>query len=250
MKIQNNTGTGSANGSIQSSYQQKQDSQLNAIQNQINNVQKQIQNLAKENEMTAEEKMSKRKEYQQELQSLNNQMTQRKIEIQKEQREAAAEAQNQAGNKGAGNILENGKGDLTSQTENLMGAATMKGLISADTVMKQVNTVQSVKTELEGTARVLKSEIKLDKNRGLDTTKKEEALQKNNERLQEVFEDLGEKISSVKDEIDHAKEVEQKENLTHSDNEEKSLDTLKNETDTQAKKTINLEKGQYVDERI
>ena len=249
MKIQNSA-AGSANQSIKGGGQQREDSQLNAIQNQINGVQKKLQSLNKDEAMSAEEKASKRKEYQQEIQALNKELSQRKIDIQREQREAAAaQSQNKSEGNQNGAPLSEADGKNGSQQGNSMGLSTMKSIISAEATMKAVDTVQSVKTGIEGTNRILNAEIKLDKNRGQDTSQKEALVRENGQRIEGLMEDLGKKIGKASAEAEKIQETEK----TEKPDETEKAEALKEKEQKEAgtgKTPVNLEKGQYVDERI
>ncbi len=165
-----------------------QDSGLKAIQDQIDNVQKQLQVLSGNEKISAEEKMSKQKELQQQLQELNKQLAQRKIEIQQEKREKAA-------------AKANGMEAVPQSTENqesgVMETVSMKEMIHADASMKQVKTVQFVKTGMEGRAGVLESEIKTDQGRG-SVEKKQSELAKLNGRINDASSDMMKRASGAK----------------------------------------------------
>ncbi len=107
-----------------------------------------------------------------------------------------------------------------------MGAATMKGIIKRrhnHETSQYCST--SVKTNLEGTAGVLKIEIELDKNRGLDTTKKEELLVKTSENLEGLYEDLGEKIADASNQLENANEVDGKDKTSDKEKEDKNSES-------------------------
>lgn len=59
---------------------------------------------------------------------------------------------------------------------NGLSQASMQAMISADSSLKQAKVQGSTATQMEGNARVLESEIKMDKGRGASTEKKEEEL--------------------------------------------------------------------------
>lgn len=248
MKIQGSSEANGGKTSFQPNRQQEQDSQLKAIQSQIDNVQKQLKNLNDDKEVTAEEKMSKRKELQEELQSLNNQMMQRKIEIQKEKREAAAEALRQEAEKTA--ATKNPDGNTNKSTDS-MSSKTVEGLVAADSTMKQVDVTQRIKTKLEGTNRVLDSEIAIDKSRGMDTSSKQKEVDKNKDLIQNIMEDLGEKINEASERIENGMTADQIEQKAADEKEKDEAQNGKNEVAGNGeKKVVNLEKGQYIDEYL
>lgn len=140
------------------------------IQKQIANAQKKFQELSSREGMTMEEKMKKRQEIQQEITSLNQQLRQHQIEQRKEQQSKGASMEDMiGGRKAAKPSKEEGGGSGLSQ-------AGMQAMISADASMKQAQAQGSVAANLEGTARVLKSEIHMDQGRGGNTEAKEKTL--------------------------------------------------------------------------
>ncbi|WP_432403594.1 FlxA-like family protein [Wukongibacter sp. M2B1] len=173
-----------------------QDEQIKSIQKQIENLQKQLQNLSENENMSPEVMMEKRKELQQQIQDLNKQISQRKMEIQREKREAA-KVDNQ----------ETRPTNTTKEDYVTIGAGTMQGLISADASMKQINTVQSIKTGMEGRAGVLECEIKIDKSRGGSTEKKEAELAELNSRIDTTTNDMMDKISNINTGVEKPKEA-------------------------------------------
>ena len=130
------------------------DSVAKSIQNQIANAKKQLQELASNKDMQPEEKMKKKQEIQQEINSLNQQLRQHMSEKRNEQRQKTQNTQNTQN---------------TSQTD-------MQAMLSADSAMKQAKVQGSTAKGLEGKAGVLKVEIKLDAGRGGNAEKKREQL--------------------------------------------------------------------------
>lgn len=181
---------GSANnnlgsGSIQMSMQQGNDSFSKDIQNQIANAQKQMQEISENKEMSVEEKMKKRQELQKQISDLENQLRQHQIEqrTQKQQKKSSS------------------KDD-------------MQAIISADSSVKQVKEQGAVKTEMEGTVRVLKSEIKQDEARGQDTTKKKEDLAEVETKTENIITSQMSILSSVQKNLRATSEKEQKDSIS------------------------------------
>lgn len=129
-----------------------QDAYSKGIQSQIANVQKQLQSLSSREGMSPEEKMKKRQELQRQINDLNNQLRQHEIEQRKERQKQKTEG------------------------------GSMEAMISADAAMNQAQVQNSVATDIEGSARILKSEIRQDAARGGDTSDKQEALAELEER--------------------------------------------------------------------
>ncbi|MDE6744808.1 MAG: FlxA-like family protein [Lachnospiraceae bacterium] len=156
---------------------QATDSYSRNIQSQIANAQKQMQELSSNENLSLEDKMKKRQEIQQQINDLNTQLRQHQMEQRraamggsdKQQTKGSSMDELLGGTKNTGNAKTGKKGSGISQ-------AGMTAMISADSSMKQAKVQGSVATNLNGTARVLKFEIEMDKERGIDTQKQEEDL--------------------------------------------------------------------------
>ena len=145
------------------------DSVSKNIQNQIANAQKQLQELSANKDMGVEEKLKKRQEIQQQITDLNNQLRQHQIEQRKEQQAKKSSMDDMLGGSKK-NSPEAGK-----QSTGL-SQASMKAMIYSDSAMAQAQVQGSVATKMEGRAKVLESEIKLDSGRGNDVEAKKEEL--------------------------------------------------------------------------
>lgn len=121
---------------------QGQDAVSRSIKQQIAELQKQMQQLSSDNDISAEDKMKKRQELQKEISNLNMELRKHQIEQQNEQRQKAAEKQD--------NVSEAGE------------PAGMQSIISADHSVKQAKLQGSVAKQAEGRANVLKVEMKQD----------------------------------------------------------------------------------------
>ena len=197
MQIINNKASISASSNYtMNSSDANQDNYIKSLQKQIENVQKQLQSLSENNQMPPKEKMERRKILQQQIQDLNRQIAQRKIEIQQEKLAAATKEEKQ-GSRQKSKV----KGDPSTPE-----TADMQGLIRADSSMKQVNTLHSVKTKLEGKSRVLENEIKL--SRGGPTERKGAELSKLKDRIRDASDDIMDKISDISEELDEAEDVQ------------------------------------------
>lgn len=195
---------GTNNNQMQMRIGTDQDNQLQAIEKQITDVQNQIQKISENKNMSDEQKAERRKELQQQLQDLNKQLMERKIEIQKEKREKNAKT--------------NGSNNNTNSKDTT--EFSVEGLISASNAMKQIKTTNTVKTSMEGEARVLKSEIKMDKSRGVNTDNKESRLAKVNEKISDITEDINKQIKDISSTLGKVENKEKEEN-----NDEKKDDT-------------------------
>jgi len=163
-----------------------QDEQIKSLQKQIEIVQKQLHSLSGNKSMSPEEIMEKRKELQQQIQDLIRQISRRKMEIQKEKHETS-KTENQKTRQ-----VNTAKEDYAA-----IDTGTMQELISLDSTMKQINTVQSIKIAMEGRVRVLKREIETDKGRGCSTEEKEAELAELNDRINAISNDIMYIISGI-----------------------------------------------------
>lgn len=138
-----------------------------ALQKQIVNAQRQIQEISADKEMTTEEKTKRRQELQQQIQDSNNQLRQRQIELRKEKQQKASGAEE------APARVE--RADAGRQATGL-SVTGMNAMMSADASIKQAKVQGRVAAKMEGRAGVLRSEIKLDGQRGGDVSAKKEEL--------------------------------------------------------------------------
>lgn len=143
------------------------DSVSKNIQNQIANAQKKLQDLSSNEEMSLEDKMKKRREIQQEINNLNQQLRQHQIEQRKEQQNKKSSSMDD---------MVAGTRNTSAKKATGLSQASMQAMISADSSMKQAKVQGRMATQMEGNAGVLESEIKMDKGRGASTEKKEEKL--------------------------------------------------------------------------
>jgi chromosome segregation ATPase len=180
-----------------------QDEQIKSLQKQIENVQKQLQSLSDNKNMSLEEKMEKRKELQQQIQDLNKQISQRKMEIQQE-KQKAAQANNQD------NKASEQRRDIKNADFNLDNGA-IQGVISADLSMKQINVLQSTKSNMSREVKVLSNEIKVDKGRGGVSENKVAKLAKLNKQLDETSTKITDQISDMNSKLEKDMKIKQAE---------------------------------------
>lgn len=192
----------------------KQDGRLQNIQNQMEHLQERLHGLSENTELSITEKMELRKEIREQMQELNKQFMERQIEIRKEEQEKRAEEmKEQTENMAA-------KNSKSEQSESKIDHATMQQIISGESLSAQIEIRQGVKMEISGQARTLAGEIRMDKGRGAGTDKKEAALNKMEERLQNITEDMMSKVSEVKEKLvsdEAADSIESKEEEKNSE---------------------------------
>ena len=216
---------------------QSDDPVIKNAQSQIEALQKQIQNLAKNEEMDADTKREKLQELMLQISDLNVTIRQRQIELRnKRQQENMAKAE-----------AAKAKNEPESVKEaKQAGAFSTRGLnavLSAGNAMDISKAQGDIATRLEGRANELKSEIKLDKARGADTTAKSDELSKVTRGAEKAKSDqigtLGKAVKELRDaEDEDDKDVSQEEDETVSGvlySKDGKLQTEEQEPEYQAK---------------
>ena len=199
----NNTQAGGMN------MMQTNDSVSKNIQNQIANAQKQLQELSSNKEMSIEEKMKKRKEIQQQITDLNNQLRQHQIEQRKEQQAKKTSMDDMLG--GTRRTVPKGGNQGVGLSQ-----ASMKAMMSADSAKAQAQVQGSVATKLEGRAGILESEIKLDSARGGNVEKKQEELAEVEQMAAEVQSAQMNTLAEANKELEAAAKADQQAEKTYS----------------------------------
>ena len=170
---------------------QATDSYSRNIQNQIADAQKQLQELSSNKELTQEEKMMKRQEIQQQISDLNMQLRQHQMESRMQ-----AQQKN-------GNSFDDMLGG--SQNTDTAGSADMGVLISLSTTKEQIAGMKKVRTDLEGKLRTAESD------------EARESLQK---KIDNLTEDIYEKVKETQDTISDYQKAEQDKTDKAQDKEE------------------------------
>lgn len=165
MRINGMDGTTAQGGQLNAS--QAADSVSKSIMKQIADARQQLQQLSSNTDLGVEEKMKKRQEIQQQINDLTNQLRQHEIEMRKEKQQAKDYSMDDmlGGTRKEAVQEENGYG--FSQT-------AMEGMILADSALSQAKVQGSVAARMEGKAKILKTEIKLDGERGNTEAKQKE----------------------------------------------------------------------------
>lgn len=148
-----------------------------SLQKQIANAQKDLQKLSANEDMGIEEKIQKRKELQQKVHELTEQLRQRQADLRRERQQD--EMPSGLGTPG-------GEQQKEETPDSGMSETGMKAMVSAGAAMAQAEAYGNVSTHLKGEAISLQSEIKLDKQRGQDVGKKEGKLGKIEKKIQKA----------------------------------------------------------------
>ncbi len=137
-----------------------EDALSKSIKEQIMRAQKQLQALAQDKEMPMEQKMEKRKEIQQQINDLNNQLRQHQLEVRKEKQQEKAEAAKPK--------------QSDEQAAAKAGEQTTRAMLAADSSLKQAKIQDNVATEATNKANILKSELKMTKGDKVIAAKQQE----------------------------------------------------------------------------
>jgi len=211
---------GSANQSTSNQVQNtntvgnKQDPRIRAIQKEIENVRKQLNELAENDNMSVEQKKQRREQLNEQMKQLNERLSQTQTQIQRENMEKTKSAM-----------------EDKSHNSNTKGTGFSEDIISLDLSLKQMENLGSIKTSMEGYAKILKSQIKMDSERGVNSTDKQKELSEVQRGISNAETQINEKL----------KDVHEKENSDKKDVDDVKDDSVNSdkETTTQEKKDDN-----------
>lgn len=159
-------------GTITQSTAMVVDEKTKELQSQIQGKQLELQRLSTNETMAEEEKMQKRQELLKQVSSLNTELRQHQLDM---QREKNSKTDQDASSRKKNSVATDDS--ILDENALPMSAQGMQSIISADTAIKQAVSQGSVVTALEGRSRVLESEITLDAGRGASTEQKERELE-------------------------------------------------------------------------
>lgn len=167
-----------------------------SIENEISDVQRKRQQISKQ-DLSVDEKMKKRRELQQEISRLNNQLRQRQAEARREQNKEKAVKERDAENVKADDEKKTqntaSKSDETKEKETERKAVEMQDakkekvneqtVVSAEDAISQSRLQNRVMSGIRNDIKILEGEIRQDKARGENVDDKKEQLEKNQNRL-------------------------------------------------------------------
>ena len=151
------------------------DSKGKEVREQITDAKNRLKELSTDTGLNEEEREKKRKEIQQKITELNKQLRQRQIELQREQQEQKRTSAAPTEDKTLSNNTDVRKKEPPSADSTHTGT---KAIIAAASAIGQAQSQGSLASSLESQLRVLQAEIKQDKERGRDTSIKQEELKK------------------------------------------------------------------------
>lgn len=122
-----------------------------------------------------------------------------------------------------------------------------QSLISAGNAMKMAEIRQGFNKEMENRADVLNTEIKLDGGRGADTRKKEEELEKTEEKASKISTETMNSLSEINNELQSAANKELEEARAEKKQAEKISEKRKTEKEERAKRLEKAEEKNEMD---
>ena len=182
---------------------QATDSYSRNIQNQIANAQRQLQELSSNKDMTQEEKMTKRQELQQQISDLNMQLRQHQVEQRREKQQKQSSFD-----------------DLLGGNQKT-GVADTGVIISLSTTKEQIAGMKKVRTDLQGKLR---------------TAQTEEEKADLQEKIDNITQNIGDKVKETQDTISDYQKAEQ-------DKADKTLDKKEDEKENETNVGSEEEKG-------
>ena len=182
---------------------QATDSYSRNLQNQIADAQKQLQELSSNKDMSQEEKMAKQQELQQQISDLNVQLRQHQMEQRREKQQKQSSFDDMIG----GNQK--------------TGAADTGAIISLSTTKEQIAGMKKVRTDLQGKLR---------------TAQTEEEKADLQEKIDNITQNIGDKVKETQDTISDYQKAEQ-------DKADKTLDKKEDEKENETNVGSEEEKG-------
>ena len=211
--VKDNTGAGII---IQKSM--KSDSYADGLRNQIATKQKNLAALNEDEEMSLEMKMKKRKELQQEIADLEAKARAHELEEKKKEEEKAKEKRQEENDKLMGNTRHTSRDGDTAH----ISKAGMQAIIEADKAIDNVEQTNGIRTSITDQSRILETEIKIDKMRGVDTSKKENDLADMHDHIAALSENVNEQITNINKAMKEDPDKEDDQEITDIDEQENS----------------------------
>ncbi|MCT4508885.1 MAG: hypothetical protein N4A48_09010 [Tepidibacter sp.] len=165
--------------------------QNKAFDKEIENLRKHIENINKDKNMD----IGKKNKLIKDLQNQIEEIEQLKRMSEKENLKSALKQPDDIKKHKDTNITKNEDGDTLELNQ------AFDDMMKLDNTLKQSKKIKSIQVNMQGESRILKSEIKIDKSRGVDTSAKENRLSKVEENIQKLKKDMGKNNKKINDEI-------------------------------------------------
>lgn len=152
----------------------KQDSVIAGITKQMDSIQEQIGKISENETMTVEQKLELKEELEEQLDVLNHQLVEHNLRKQEQQ-------------------IKQMQSPSRDEDFEKSGA----DLISLASSMKQISKQRAISTKMKGRAKTLENEIKLDQERGINTTDKKAELSQINAKIESISEQINQTLNEV-----------------------------------------------------
>lgn len=152
----------------------KQDSVIAGIAKQMYSIQEQIGEISENETMTVEQKLELKEELEEQLDVLNHQLVEHNLKKQEQQ-------------------IKQMQSPSRDEDFEKSGA----DLISLASSMKQISKQRAISTKMKGRAKTLENEIKLDQERGINTTDKKAELSQINAKIESISEQINQTLNEV-----------------------------------------------------
>lgn len=230
------------------SFNKREDSFLESLKEQYRQYQEELNSLGANEELTAEEKLARRKEIQEQISGIKDQIVARKQQLQQLEKENAQEEIEKKQRESVTNHK-----DMTE--EEYKNQLHQNFLTEASTVMSEVGTIHRLKVKTEGELRVAKTELESSMSRSGGVS---DSLLNNiseaNQRLSRIDMKFSEKLGKlnklVKDPKEELKSKEKDSKITISSDEEKDeLKVAKDHTENNSEMVDKEENQKDMDNR-
>lgn len=217
MAITSISGMTAGSAAPQQSLFGEENAEITQYQRAIDRLKQRLQSMSEDDSLTAEEKMEKRQEIQKQINELNQQIRQAKIEARQQKTQGNTMEEMLGGKK---EEKSDQKEVLSRKTEagstgrQSMSSDRMQAMISGGNALEQAKAQNGTARSLEGRARILAGEIKMDQSRGCDTKEKEMEQAVLEQRSNEVRAKAAGKMG---DAVDHFEEVSEREKAEKED---------------------------------
>lgn len=195
---------------------------ISNIEKQIQNLQEEISNLDKNNSLSPKGRQEKRKQLEEEINTLKQQLAQEQIE----QKEKVNGNKNSAPQTYAKN----------EKDKEGMSNAEMNAILSASVSMKQAKAINGVRVHMNGDAHVLKGEIAMIESKGGDPIEQKQKLSELETKISNVTGSLVEKYGEANKSIKTVSSKSEKDTDEEGTRTEGGAGTL-DKTDAEEKKT-------------
>lgn len=176
---------------------------MNRYSKMIENIEEQMKKVQENEQYDVDTKKAKMKELQKQIEDIRKMEQEekaKKLNSINEKKEEKPDSENIDGDK------------LTLSDE-------MKDMIKSDVEFDKLKDKNSLNKKLKGSARVLESEIEIDKGRGANTERKEEQLSELKEKIESMDNNELEKMTGTENSINSNRNIKKEDNYIQDEND-------------------------------